>query len=102
MTLTLAHFLTVSALLFGFGLFTVLTRRNAVAILMGIELILNAGILNLVAFARFRTASIDGQVFGLFGIVLAAAESVVALAIVMQLFRSLRSVDTAQSTELKE
>jgi NADH-quinone oxidoreductase subunit K len=102
MSIGLSHYLAVSALLFCFGLFTVLTRRNAVAILMGIELILNAGILNLVAFARLRVGGMDGEVFALFGIVLAAAEAVVALAVVLQLFRTLRSVDTAGTTELKE
>jgi NADH-quinone oxidoreductase subunit K len=102
MTLTLSHYLVVAALLFGLGLYTVITRRNAVAILMGIELILNAGILNLVAFGRLRGTGVDGPVFALLGIVLAAAEAVVALAIVLQLFRALRSVDTDQASELKE
>jgi NADH-quinone oxidoreductase subunit K len=101
-TIGLSHYLVVSALLFCLGIFTVITRRNAVAILMGIELILNAGILNLVAFARLRALGIDGHVFALFGIVLAAAEAVVALAIVLQLFRTLRTVDTAATMELKE
>jgi NADH-quinone oxidoreductase subunit K len=102
MSVGLSHYLVVSGLLFGLGLFTVVTRRNAVAVLMGIELILNASILNFVAFARLGTGHLDGQVFALFGIVLAAAEAVVALAIVLQLFRSLRSVDTAESTVIKE
>jgi NADH-quinone oxidoreductase subunit K len=102
MTIGLAHYLVVSGLLFCLGVLTVITRRNAVAILMGVELILNAGILNLVAFARLRALGIDGYVFALFGIVLAAAEAVVALAIVLQMFRTLRSVDTAGTTELKE
>jgi NADH-quinone oxidoreductase subunit K len=99
--ITLGHFLAVSTLLFGLGIYTVITRRNAVAVLMGIELILNAGIINLVAFARLKHHALDGQVFALFAIVLAAAEAVVALAIVLQLFRSLRSVETSASTELK-
>jgi NADH-quinone oxidoreductase subunit K len=102
MTVGLSHYLIVSGLLFGLGLYTVVTRRNAVAVLMGIELILNASILNFVAFARHGAGQLDGQIFALFGIVLAAAEAVVALAIVLQLFRSLRSVDTAESTALKE
>ena len=102
MTITLAHFLVVAAVLFGLGLFTVLTRRNAVAVLMGVELILNAAILNLVAFGRLGTGDIGGQVFGIFGIVLAAAEAVVALAIVLQLYRATKSVDTADATELRE
>lgn len=101
-TVGLSHFLVVSGLLLALGLYTITTRRNAVAVLMGVELILNAGILNLVAFSRFGDGRIDGQVFGLFGIVLAAAEAVVALAIVLQLYRTFRSVDTAEATELRE
>lgn len=101
MTITLAHFITLSGILLAFGLYCLVTRRNAVAMLMGIELILNAAILNLVAFSRFGRG-LDGQIFALFGIVLAAAEAVVALAIVLQLFRAFRSVDTVQTTELKE
>lgn len=98
----LPHYLVVSGLLLGLGLFCVLTRRNAVAILMGIELILNGALLNLVAFSRFKTGGIDGQVFALFGIVLAAAEAVIALAIILQVFRAYRSVDTQETTEMKE
>ncbi|HEX7507530.1 MAG TPA: NADH-quinone oxidoreductase subunit NuoK, partial [Polyangia bacterium] len=70
--LSLHHFLVISALLFGFGLLAVVTRRNAVAVLMGIELILNAANLNLVAFGRYVAGGISGQVFSLFVIVLAA------------------------------
>jgi NADH-quinone oxidoreductase subunit K len=102
MTIGLAQYLVVSGVLFALGLFTVVTRRNAVAILMGVELILNAAILNLVAFSRFVTGDVGGQIFALFGIVLAAAEAVVALAIVLQLYRAFRSVDTAETRELKE
>ena len=102
MTIGVSHYVIVSGVLLACGLTTVITRRNAVAILMGIELILNAAILNLVAFSRLVTGAIGGQVFALFGIVLAAAEAVVALAIVLQLYRAFRSVDTAETTELKE
>jgi NADH-quinone oxidoreductase subunit K len=100
-TITLAHYVTLSGILLALGLFCLVTRRNAVAMLMGVELILNAAILNLVAFSRFGRG-LDGQVFALFAIVLAAAEAVVALAIVLQLFRAFRSVDTVQTTEMKE
>jgi NADH-quinone oxidoreductase subunit K len=67
----LGHYLTVSGLVFSIGLYCLITRRNAVALLMGVELILNAAILNLVAFSRFGAGRVDGQVFALFGIVLA-------------------------------
>jgi len=101
MTIGLAHFLVISGVLLALGLYCLVTRRNAVALLMGVELVLNAAILNLVAFSRFGRG-LDGQVFALFGIVLAAAEAVVALAIVLQLFRAFRSVDTREAAELKE
>lgn len=101
MTIGLSHFIALSGVLFALGLYCLMTRRNAVAMLMGVELVLNAAILNLVAFSRFGRG-MDGQVFGVFGIVLAAAEAVVALAIVLQLFRAFRSVDTQQATELRE
>ena len=93
MTITLAHFLAVAAVLFGLGLYTVLTRRNAVAILMGIELILNAGILNLVAFGRSAGPAMDGQVFALFSIALAAAEAGIGFAILISLYRLYGTID---------
>ena len=101
MNIGLAHFVTISGLLFAIGLYCLITRRNAVAMLMGVELILNAAILNLVAFSRFGSGDADGQVFALFGIVLAAAEAVIALALVLQLYRAFRSVDTRDTTELR-
>jgi NADH-quinone oxidoreductase subunit K len=101
MTIGLAHYLVVSGLLFSLGLYCLITRKNAVAILMGIELVLNAALLNMVAFSRLGQAGLDGQVFALFGIVLAAAEAVVALALVLQLYRAFRSVDTTETTDLK-
>jgi len=100
--LTLSHFLIVGALLFGFGIFAVVTRRNAVAVLMGIELILNAANLNLVAFGRYVAGNIGGQVFGLFVIVLAAAEAAVGLAIILSLYQMVRNIDASQANTLKE
>jgi NADH-quinone oxidoreductase subunit K len=95
----LPHFLTVSAALFALGLFAVMSRRNTVAILMGVELMLNAANLNFVAFSRYVQHGIDGQILAAFVIVLAAAEAAVALAIVLALYRNYGSVhaDTAQS-----
>ena len=101
MTIGLPQYLVVSGILLALGLYAIVTRKNAVAILMGVELVLNAGILNLVAFSRFG-GGLDGQVFALFGIVLAAAEAVVALAIVLQVFRAQRSVDATKACDLKE
>jgi NADH-quinone oxidoreductase subunit K len=100
--LSLNHFLLVGALLFAFGVLAVVTRRNAVAMLMGIELILNAANLNLVAFGRYVAGGITGQVFALFVIVLAAAEAAVGLAIILAIYQMVRSIDTAQASRLKE
>jgi len=98
----LPHYLVVAALLFMAGLITVATRRNAVAILMGVELILNAASLNFVAFSRFVHGGVAGQVFSLFIILLAAAEACIALAIVLSIFRNFKSVDVFNTTTLRE
>ena len=82
----LGAYLTLAALVFAIGLFGVLTRRNAVGILLGIELMLNAVNINLVAFARFRT-DLAGLIFTLFTISITVAEVAVGLAIVIVLFR---------------
>jgi NADH-quinone oxidoreductase subunit K len=98
----LPHYLVVASILFVLGLLTVSTRRNAVAILMGVELILNAASLNFVAFSKFTHGGISGQVFSLFIILLAAAEAAIALAIVLAIFRSYRNVDVFRTTTLRE
>ena len=77
------------------------TRRNAVSVLMGVELILNAANINLVAFSRFSDTGIDGQVFAMFVIVLAAAEAAVALAIVLNIYRNYQMVSVDQVDALK-
>ena len=100
--LSLQHFLVIAALLFAFGLLAVVTRRNAVAVLMGIELILNAATLNLVAFGRYVGGGITGQVFTLFVIVLAAAEAAVGLAIILAIYQMSRNFDASAATTLKE
>ncbi|HVG77819.1 MAG TPA: NADH-quinone oxidoreductase subunit NuoK [Patescibacteria group bacterium] len=88
----LGAYLTLAALVFAIGLFGVLTRRNAVGILLGIELMLNAVNINLVAFARFRT-DLAGLIFTLFTISITVAEVAVGLAIVIVLFRVRRTVE---------
>ena len=98
----LQHFLVVSAALFALGLLTVATRRNAVAILMGVELILNAAALNFVAFAHFVAGAVGGVAFALFIIVLAAAEAAIALAIVLAIFRHFKTIDAHDVSTLKE
>jgi NADH-quinone oxidoreductase subunit K len=102
MTVTLAHFLVVGALLFALGIVTVATRRNAVGVLMGVELILNAANVNFVAFERYGAGGIAGQVFALFVIVLAAAEAAVGLAIVLALFQTSKSIDVRHADLLRE
>lgn len=98
----LENLLLLSAVLFGLGLYTVVTRRNAISILMGVELILNAANLNFVAFAQQGGLGISGVVFALFVIVLAAAEAAVALAIVMGIYQNFGRVDVDQASEMKE
>ncbi|MEW6261885.1 MAG: NADH-quinone oxidoreductase subunit NuoK [Thermodesulfobacteriota bacterium] len=98
MPYSLPGFLIVSGLLFSFGVYTVLTRRNVIGILMGIELILNAAALNFVIFTRFTSnwpadQRLAGHVFTLFVIGIAAAEVAVALAIVLGLFAQTRTID---------
>jgi NADH-quinone oxidoreductase subunit K len=102
MTITLAHFLVVAALLFTLGLVTVTTRRNAVGVLMGVELILNGANVNFVAFQRWSGGGVGGQVFALFVIVLAAAEAAVGLAIVLALFQTSKNIDVRQADLLRE
>jgi NADH-quinone oxidoreductase subunit K len=100
--LTLAHFLVVGALLFAFGLVTVATRRNAVGVLMGVELILNGANVNLLAFNHYVVGGVSGQVFALFVIVLAAAEAAVGLAIVLTIFQSFRTIDVRIADTMRE
>ena len=88
-------YLMLAAALFALGVFACVTRRNAVGYLMGIELMLNAANLNMVAYGRFRSELVSGhaQVATLFVIALAAAEAAVALALVYAIFRNIRDVD---------
>ena len=87
------HFLIISAILFCIGVAVAITKRNAIVVLMGIELILNAANLNLIAFNRQYPQNVDGQLFALFVIVVAAAEAAVALAIVLQVYRHFQTVN---------
>jgi NADH-quinone oxidoreductase subunit K len=97
----LSQYLVISALLFCLGLFAVMTRRNAVAVLMGIELILNAANINFVAFSKYSEGAFSGQVFAMFVIVLAAAEAAVALAIILALYHNLRTVYVDEADKLR-
>jgi NADH:ubiquinone oxidoreductase subunit K len=99
--ITLQHYLVISAALFSLGILGVLTRRNAVNVLMGIELILNSANLNLVAFSRYGPGGLAGQLFAVFVIVIAAAEVAVALAIVLTLYRLRRTSNLDEADILR-
>ena len=95
-------YLIVSSIIFCLGIFAVITRKNAVAILMGIELILNSANINFITFNRFGNfESLDGHVFSIFVVVLAAAEAAVALAIIINLFKNIGSVNVDDAKELQ-
>jgi NADH-quinone oxidoreductase subunit K len=99
--LSLQHFLVLSAILFCLGLFCVLTRRNAIGILMGIELILNSANLNYVAFARYNGGAYDGQIFAIFVIMLAAAEAAIGLAIVLAIYQGFETIEVDATDRLR-
>ncbi|MEO5680433.1 MAG: NADH-quinone oxidoreductase subunit NuoK [Acidimicrobiales bacterium] len=96
----LNEFLLLSAVLFSCGVYGVLARRNGVLVLMSIELILNAVNINLVAFGAYH-GQVDGQVFALFTVAIAAAEVGVGLAIVLLIYRNTRSIDLDQVAQMK-
>lgn len=100
--LGLQPFLILSAFVFACGVLCVATKRNAIGVLMGVELILNAANLNLVAFARYVPSfRLEGQAFAVLVIVLAAAEAAVALAIILNFYNNRDTVDIDAATELK-
>ena len=94
------HYVYLSVLLFAIGAAAVLVRRNAISVFMGVELMLNATNLSLVTFSRMHGA-LDGQVMALFVMVVAAAEVVVGLAIIMAIFRARRSASVDDANLLK-
>ncbi|MFC1477480.1 NADH-quinone oxidoreductase subunit NuoK [candidate division KSB1 bacterium] len=100
--ISLNSFLIVGALLFVMGLLAVLTKRNAISILMGVELILNAAILNFVAFSRFTDAGMNGVMVALFIFVIAVSEAAVALAIVINIYRNMHTVNVDEISSLKK
>ncbi len=98
----LNHFLFVSAILFSLGILGIVTRKNAIMVLMGIELILNAANINFVAFTKYGNFGLQGQLIALFVIVLAAAEAAVALAIVLNIYKTFSTVNVDEIDTLKE
>ena len=102
MTIPLGDYLMLSAFLFVVGLCGALARKNAILVLMGIEIMFNAGILNLVAFWRYnQSATLTAQMFAIFAIAIAAAESAIGLALVIAIYRHYKSVDVDEMKSLK-
>ena len=97
----LTPYLILSAVLLVLGVAIVISKRNAIAMLIGVEFILNAATLNLVAFSRHGIGGLSGQTAALFVIVLAAAEAVVALAIFLNFYHTIATVDIDQGDQLK-
>jgi NADH-quinone oxidoreductase subunit K len=97
----LPHFLVVGLLVFLLGIYCVLTRRNAIGILMGVELVLNSANINYVAFARYSSGTYDGQLFAIFVIMLAAAEAAIGLAIVLGIYQTFHTIDVEATDTLR-
>ncbi|MGF7038143.1 NADH-quinone oxidoreductase subunit NuoK [Mucilaginibacter lappiensis] len=100
--ITLTDFMVVSVALFCIGLYMIVSKHNAIQILIGIELILNAAILNLVAFGKYDKVNNSGQIFALFAIVLAAATTAVALAIILNVYRRYKTIDPNDINKLRD
>lgn len=99
---TLEHYLVLSTCLFLLGVFIVMTRRHGVRLLMGIELILNAANINLVAFNHYVAGGLDGHIFVVFVIILAASETAVALAIILSIYQLYANVDIDRMSAMRE
>lgn len=102
--MSLESYLIVSAILLVLGLVMFVSRKNSIAILMGVELVINAAAINFVAFSRYapsQNSQLDGQVFAIFIILLAAAEAVVALAIVLALYKERKHIQADELVSLR-
>lgn len=97
----LDYLLFLGALLFCAGLFVVVTKKNAIMVLIGIELMLNAANVNLIAFSSFDPNALQGQIFSLFIITVAAAEAAVGLSIVVKVYKYFKTADLDKINELK-
>lgn len=98
----LAHYLIISAALFCIGLYAVVTKRNSIMVLIGIEFMLNAAILNFLAFGMYDKLKMAGQTFGLFTIVLAACAVAVALAIILNVYKYFKTINPDEIDELRD
>lgn len=98
---TLQAYLIVAAAMFVAGLLCMTTKRNAIGVLMGVELILTAANINLLTFARYGRLGLDGHIFALFVIVLAAGEAALALAIALNFYNNFSTIDVDRAENLK-
>lgn len=100
--MTLSHYLILAAILFAIGTYGALTRRNAIGILLCIEIMLNAVNINLVSFSRYITPQeLTGQIFTIFTITIAAAEAAVGLAIIISIYRHVKTVNVDKINLMK-
>lgn len=99
---SLTGFLIIGAVLFSTGIYMVVSKHNAIQVLIGIEMMLNAALLNLVGFGRYDQFVNGGQMFALFAIVLAAATTAVALAIILNVYKKYKTIDPDKVDELKD
>lgn len=97
----LTHYTLLSALVFSLGVLCMITKRNAIGILIGVELVLNAANINLVAFSRYQTNASDGHMVAVFVILLAAAEAAIGIAIFMNFYNTLATIDVDRGDELR-
>ena len=97
----LEHYLALSAFIFSTGVLVMITKRNAVGILIGVELLLNAANINLIAFSRYQVGDLNGQLTALFVIVLAAAEAAVAIAIFVNIYNNFATIDVDRANLMK-
>lgn len=99
--ISLASYLIISLILFVAGITVMIARKNLVAILLGVELVLNAAALNFVAYSRYLANNLDGHIFSLFIIVIAASEAAVGLAIVIRFFQIKDTIHVDEATQLR-
>ena len=102
MEIGLTYFLVVSAMLFALGVFAIITRKNAIMILIGLELILNSANINFVAFSRFGGLNFEGHIAAIFVIVLAAAEVAIALAIFLNIYQNYKHISADEISKLRQ
>jgi len=97
----LTHYLVLSAAIFSLGVLTMCIKRNAIGILIGVELVLNAANINLVAFSKYQSGMLTGHIFAVFVILLAAAEAAIAIAIFMNYYNSMQTIDVDRGDTLR-